>query len=94
VRHPDGRRSRCSAYWLIGFGNSRVVWGRAHGAERLTAVVVSSTPFWMVAIERLMPNGDRSGLCLWISSLARGESAALRCSVRRRARGHRDCDEH
>jgi drug/metabolite transporter (DMT)-like permease len=44
---------------LIGFGNGGVVWAEQSVPSGLTAVLVSSTPFWMVAIERLMPNAER-----------------------------------
>jgi len=44
---------------LIGFGNGGVVWAEQTVPSGLTAVLVSSTPFWMVAVERLMPDGDR-----------------------------------
>jgi drug/metabolite transporter (DMT)-like permease len=44
---------------LIGFGNGAVVWAEQSVPSGLTAVLVSSTPFWMVGIERLMPNGER-----------------------------------
>lgn len=43
---------------LIGFGNGGVVWAEQSVPSGLTSVLVSTTPFWMVGIERLMPNGE------------------------------------
>ena len=44
---------------LIGFGNGGVVWAEQSVPSGLTAVLVSSTPFWMIGIEQLMPDGER-----------------------------------
>ena len=43
---------------MIGVGNGGVVWAEQTVPSGLTAVLVSSTPFWIVGIERVMPNGD------------------------------------
>jgi uncharacterized membrane protein len=44
---------------LIGFGNGGVVWAEQSVPSGLTAVLVSTTPFWMVGIERFMPQGEK-----------------------------------
>jgi drug/metabolite transporter (DMT)-like permease len=44
---------------LIGFGNGAVVWAEQTIPSGLTAVLVAAVPFWMVAIERFMPDPDR-----------------------------------
>jgi drug/metabolite transporter (DMT)-like permease len=44
---------------LIGCGNGGVVWAEQSVPSGLTAVLVSSTPFWMIGIEQLMPDGER-----------------------------------
>jgi drug/metabolite transporter (DMT)-like permease len=44
---------------LLGFGNGAVVWAELTVPSGLTAVLVATVPFWMVALERLMPDGDR-----------------------------------
>jgi drug/metabolite transporter (DMT)-like permease len=44
---------------LIGFGNGGVVWAEQSVPSGLTAVLVSATPFWMVGIERFMPQGEK-----------------------------------
>ena len=43
---------------LIGFGNGGVVWAEQTVSSGLTAVLVSTSPFWMVGIEAIMPGGD------------------------------------
>src|SRR5689334_4374124 len=44
---------------LIGFGNGAVVWAEQTVPSGLTAVLVATSPFWMVGIDALMPAGDR-----------------------------------
>ncbi len=43
---------------LLGFGNGGVVWAEQSVPSGLTAVLVSTTPFWMVGVERLLPDGE------------------------------------
>jgi drug/metabolite transporter (DMT)-like permease len=44
---------------LLGFGNGWVVWAEQTITSGLTAVLVAAAPFWMVAVERAMPGGER-----------------------------------
>ncbi len=44
---------------LLGFGNGGVVWAEQTVSSGLTAVLVSVSPFWMVGVEALMPDGER-----------------------------------
>jgi drug/metabolite transporter (DMT)-like permease len=44
---------------LLGFGNGAVVWAELTVPSGLTAVLVATSPFWMVGIDALMPDGDR-----------------------------------
>lgn len=44
---------------LLGFGNGGVTIAEQWLATGLTAVLVAATPFWMVAIEALLPHGER-----------------------------------
>lgn len=58
---PDWRRA--PTFFLIGlamlgFGNGGVVWAEQFMASGLVAVLVASTPFWMVGIESLA-GGER-----------------------------------
>jgi drug/metabolite transporter (DMT)-like permease len=43
---------------LMGFGNGAVVWAEQSVPSGLTSVLVAAAPFWMVGIERLMPDGE------------------------------------
>lgn len=44
---------------MIGLGNGGVVWAEQTVPSGLTAVLVATSPFWMVGIDALMPHGDR-----------------------------------
>ena len=43
---------------LLGFGNGAVVWAEQTVPSGLTAVLVATSPFWMVGIDALMPDGE------------------------------------
>ncbi len=43
---------------LLGFGNGGVVWAEQTVSSGLTAVLVSTSPFWMVGIEAFMRDGE------------------------------------
>lgn len=44
---------------LLGVANGSVVWAEQWVPSGVTAVVVASTPFWMVGLEALLPSGER-----------------------------------
>src|SRR4051812_13442722 len=44
---------------LLGFGNGAVVWAEQTVPSGLTAVLVATSPFWMVGIEAMMTRGER-----------------------------------
>jgi drug/metabolite transporter (DMT)-like permease len=44
---------------LIGLGNGGVVWAEQYVPSGLTAVIVATVPFWMVAVEAALPGGER-----------------------------------
>ena len=44
---------------LLGFGNGGVVWAEQTVPSGLTAVLVATSPFWMVGFDALMPEGQR-----------------------------------
>ena len=53
---PDWRRAPTFlliGIAMLGFGNGGVVWAEQFMASGLVAVLVASTPFWMVGIEAL-----------------------------------------
>jgi len=47
---------------LLGFGNGAVVWAEQTVPSGLTAVLVATAPFWMVAIDAATPDGERLSL--------------------------------
>jgi drug/metabolite transporter (DMT)-like permease len=44
---------------LLGFGNGGVVWAEQTVPSGLTAVLVATSPFWMVGIDATMAGGER-----------------------------------
>ncbi|MEZ5316697.1 MAG: EamA family transporter [Vicinamibacterales bacterium] len=44
---------------MLGFGNGGVVWAEQYLASGLTAVVIATTPFWMIGVDTTLPGGDR-----------------------------------
>jgi len=58
---PDFRRAPAFlviGLTMLGFGNGGVVWAEQFMASGLVAILVASTPFWMVGIEAIA-GGDR-----------------------------------
>jgi drug/metabolite transporter (DMT)-like permease len=43
---------------LIGFGNGGVVWAEQTVPSGLAAVLAATTPFWLVGVDAVMPNGE------------------------------------
>ncbi len=44
---------------LLGLGNGGVVWAEQTVPSGLTAVLVATSPFWMVGFDAMMPDGER-----------------------------------
>jgi drug/metabolite transporter (DMT)-like permease len=44
---------------MIGFGNGMVIWAEQYVPSGLTAVVLATSPFWMVAVEAMLRGGER-----------------------------------
>jgi drug/metabolite transporter (DMT)-like permease len=44
---------------MLGFGNGGVVIGEQHLTSGLTAVLVGTSPFWMVGVDAAFPGGKR-----------------------------------
>jgi drug/metabolite transporter (DMT)-like permease len=45
-------------FLMIALGNGGVVWAEQYLASGLTAVVIATSPFWMVAIDALFPGAE------------------------------------
>lgn len=52
-------------FLMIALGNGGVVWAEQYLASGLTAVVIATSPFWMVAIDALFPGSERLSLRQW-----------------------------
>jgi drug/metabolite transporter (DMT)-like permease len=52
-------------FLMIALGNGGVVWAEQYLASGLTAVVIATSPFWMVAIDALFPGADRLASRQW-----------------------------
>ncbi len=61
---------------LLGFGNGLVVIGEQWVNSGLTALLISTTPFWMVGIESFLPQGIKINL-LTIGGLILGLSGVI-----------------
>jgi drug/metabolite transporter (DMT)-like permease len=62
VRLPgpgDWPRLIVAGILLLGVGNGGVVWAEQSVPSGLVAVLVAAIPFWMVGVERLMPDGEQ-----------------------------------
>jgi len=46
-------------FLMITLGNGGVNWGEQYLASGITAVVIATSPFWMVAVDGLFPGGER-----------------------------------
>jgi drug/metabolite transporter (DMT)-like permease len=53
------------ALFIVG-GNGLVVWAEQWVPSGLTAVLLASSPFWMVGIEAAIPGGERPPRWTWI----------------------------
>lgn len=47
-------------FFMLALGNGGVAWAEQAVPSGLTAVLIGTTPFWMVAVERLVSRGGRS----------------------------------
>lgn len=64
TRRPIPPRASWPRLAVLGFlmltiGNGGVTWGEQHLASGFTAVLIATTPFWMVGIDSLLPGGGR-----------------------------------
>ncbi len=52
-------------FLMITLGNGGVVWAQQYLASGLTAIVIATSPFWMVAIDAWLPGADRLSPRQW-----------------------------
>jgi drug/metabolite transporter (DMT)-like permease len=53
-------------FLMLSVGNGGVSWGEQYLASGLTAVVIATTPFWMVAVDALLPGGGALTRRHWV----------------------------
>jgi drug/metabolite transporter (DMT)-like permease len=53
-------------FFMMVLGNGGVVWGEQFVPSGLTAVVLGTSPFWMVSVNAIMPGGDRLHVRRWV----------------------------
>ena len=71
TRRPLPRPAEWPGFAVLGVlfivsGNGLVVWAEQWVPSGLTAVLLATTPFWMVGLERLLPHGERPTLRTWV----------------------------
>jgi drug/metabolite transporter (DMT)-like permease len=68
ILRARGERLPSPAHWrglwllgflMIGLGNGGVIWAEQWVPSGVAAVVIASSPFWMVGIEAVLPAGER-----------------------------------
>jgi drug/metabolite transporter (DMT)-like permease len=53
----EWRRLAWLGFLMIGLGNGGVNWGEQYLASGITAVMIGTSPFWMVAVDAFFPDG-------------------------------------
>jgi drug/metabolite transporter (DMT)-like permease len=51
---------------MLGVGNGGVVWAEQYVPSGLAAVIIATSPFWMVAVDALLGGGERIGRQHWV----------------------------
>jgi drug/metabolite transporter (DMT)-like permease len=72
----DWGRLAVLGFFMLMLGNGGVVWGEQYISSGLTAVLIGTSPFWMVSIDALFPGGRRLSWRQW-TGLAVGFAGIL-----------------
>lgn len=64
-RHAWRRLATIGLLFIVG-GNGLVVWAEQWVPSGLAAVLLATTPFWMVGTEAMLPNGERPHGWTWL----------------------------
>jgi drug/metabolite transporter (DMT)-like permease len=62
ARLPQGRDwldLAVVAILLLGIGNGMTIWSEQYIPSGLTSLMIATSPFWVMALERLRPRGER-----------------------------------
>lgn len=65
----DWGRLAVLGFFMLMLGNGGVVWGEQFVPSGLTAVVIGSSPFWMVSVDAMLTGGRQLGLRQWVGLL-------------------------
>src|SRR5262245_19943751 len=57
------------SFFTLLAGNGGVVWGEQYISSGLTAVFIATSPFWMVSVDALLPNGPKLHARQWLGLL-------------------------
>jgi len=62
----DWGRLAILGFFMLMLGNGGVVWGEQYLSSGLTAVLIGTTPFWMVSVDAMFPGGQPMHARQWI----------------------------
>ncbi len=62
----DWGRLAILGFFMLMLGNGGVVWGEQYLSSGLTAVLIGTTPFWMVGVDAMFPGGRSMHARQWI----------------------------
>jgi drug/metabolite transporter (DMT)-like permease len=62
----DWGRLAVLGFFMLAMGNGGVVWGEQFLSSGLTAVLIGTSPFWMVSVDAMLTGGRRLGLREWL----------------------------
>ena len=63
------KRMAVLSFFTLLAGNGGVVWGEQYISSGLTAVFIATSPFWMVSVDALLPNGPKLHVRQWLGLL-------------------------
>lgn len=64
--HADWGWLAVLGFFMLTLGNGGVVWGEQFVPSGLTAVLIGTSPFWMVGVDALLRNGRRLQVRQWV----------------------------
>ena len=62
----DWGRLAVLGFFMLMLGNGGVVWGEQFVPSGLTAVVIGTSPFWMVSVDAMLTGGRQLGRREWV----------------------------
>lgn len=62
----DWGRLAVLGFFMLMLGNGGVVWGEQFVSSGLTAVLIGTSPFWMVSVDAMLAGGRQLGLRQWL----------------------------